>query len=99
LQRQAKEASELWRKLKLDTDGTGDGGPPDLQTLWTAVQEAGVQWDKKRENGFSKAKAQLFSFLDTMEAYSSLFSVIPDGEWYSSLLTGVVSSVVKVNPT
>ncbi|OAA35948.1 hypothetical protein NOR_07756 [Metarhizium rileyi] len=99
LQVHAREAAELWRKLKLNIESTEllEDGPPTIPTLLKAVDDAVVQWDKKREKGFGKAKSQFFSFLDTMEAHKYLFSVIPNGDKYTSLLTGIVTSVVKAS--
>ncbi|CZR56709.1 uncharacterized protein PAC_06598 [Phialocephala subalpina] len=99
LQIQAKEAAELWRKLKLNIEDvkTLDGGPPTVETLWETVHEAQGKWDTKKEKGFGKAKAQFFSFLETMDNHKFLFSVIPNGDKYTSLLTGVVSSIVKAS--
>lgn len=84
--------------MKLDIGGTEllEAEPPTIPTLWQAVGDASIQWDKKKEKGFGKAKSQFFSFLDTMDAHKYLFSVIPNGDKYTSLLTGVVTSVVKV---
>ncbi|KAK8867395.1 hypothetical protein PGQ11_005973 [Apiospora arundinis] len=99
LQLEAKAASDLWRKLKLDIGDLGVSGDqvPSVQTLWAAVNDAQSEWAKKKESGFGKAKSQFFSFLETMDSHKYLFSVIPNGEKYTSLITGIVTSVVKAS--
>lgn len=98
LHAEAKEAAELWRCLELDIgDLAGRGDQiPTVETLWAAVRQAQAQWEKKREKGFGRARAQLFSFLETMDEHKYLFSIIPNGDKYTSLITGVVTSIVKV---
>lgn len=99
LQGQAKKLAELWRQLKLDSGdigGLSEGSLPSLNTLWNAAHDAESQWAKKKEKGFGKAKARLFTFLDTMDAHKYLFSIIPNGDKYTSLLTGSLTSIVKV---
>lgn len=68
-----------------------------MQTLSAAVNDAQSEWAKRNESGFGKAKSQFFSFLETMDSHKYLFSVIPNGEKYTSLITGIVTSVVKVS--
>ncbi|KAK8104990.1 hypothetical protein PG999_008349 [Apiospora kogelbergensis] len=99
LQFEAKAASELWRSLKLDIRDFGGSGNqiPSVQTLRTAVHGAQAQWNKKSESGFGKAKTQFFSFLETMDSHKYLFSVIPNGDKYTSLITGIITSVVKAS--
>jgi hypothetical protein len=41
-------------------------------------------------------KNRFLNFAETMNDYSYLFSIVPSGDKYTSLITGVVSSVVKV---
>ncbi|KAK8052307.1 hypothetical protein PG993_003692 [Apiospora rasikravindrae] len=99
LQSEAKAASELWRSLKLDVGDFGGSGDqvPSVQTLWAAVHDAQAQWTKRNEKGFGKARAQFFSFLETMDSHKYLFSVIPNGDKYTSLITGIVTTVVKAS--
>lgn len=100
LQEKAKELAELWRKLKLDVGDVGgvfENGPPSLDILWKVAHNAESEWAKKKEKGFGKVKARLFIFLDAMDAHKYLLSIIPNGDKYTSLLTGVLTSVVKVS--
>ncbi|KAI2464414.1 hypothetical protein F4781DRAFT_72887 [Annulohypoxylon bovei var. microspora] len=99
LQAGAKEATDLWKKLQLDIGDLGARGEqiPTVETLWTAVRQAQTQWDKKKEKGFGRAKAHLFSFFETMNEHKYLFSIIPNGDKYTSLITGVITSIVKAS--
>lgn len=98
LQVQAKEMAGLWRKLKLDNGALGlsESELPDMNNLMKAVRDGEVEWNKKKEKGFGKVKEKFKSFLETMHAHGYLFSIIPDGSMYTSLLVGVLTSVVKV---
>ncbi|KAI0454811.1 hypothetical protein F5B21DRAFT_474335 [Xylaria acuta] len=99
LQREAKEAANLWRNLKLDIGDLELSGDqiPTITTLWAAVNQAQSRWVNKSESGFGKAKTQLFSFLETMDSHRYLFSIIPNGDKYTSLITGVITSIVKAS--
>lgn len=100
LQGQAKELAGLWLQLKLDAGdigGLSEDGIPSLSTLWKVAHDAESEWAKKRDKGFGKAKARLFTFLDTMDAHKYLFSIIPNGDKYTSLLTGSLTSIVKAS--
>ncbi|KAJ8121203.1 hypothetical protein ONZ43_g2285 [Nemania bipapillata] len=93
LQQAAKETANLWRSLKLDIGDLGPAGDqvPTITTLWAAIEQAQSQWAKRSETGFGKAKAQLFSFMETLDSHKYLFSIIPNGDKYTSLITGVAS--------
>ncbi|KAI0883763.1 uncharacterized protein GGS22DRAFT_189731 [Annulohypoxylon maeteangense] len=99
LRAEAKETTELWESLRLDIGDLGIPGDqiPTVETLWTAVLQAQTQWDKKKEKGFGRAKVHLFSFLETMDEHKYLFSIIPNGDKYTSLITGVITSIVKAS--
>ncbi len=74
----------------------GASNIPTLDNLLRAVQRAEADWEEKKKAGFGKAKGRFRDFLETMDDHSYLFSVIPDGDKYTSLITGIVTSVVKV---
>ncbi|KAI0186884.1 hypothetical protein EV127DRAFT_483846 [Xylaria flabelliformis] len=99
LQQEAKEAANLWRSLKLDLGDLEPFGDqiPTINTLWAAINQAQMQWIKKSESGFGKAKTQLFCFFETMDSHKYLFSIIPNGDKYTSLITGVITSIASVN--
>ncbi|KAL1865530.1 hypothetical protein Daus18300_007175 [Diaporthe australafricana] len=96
---QAKEMADLWRKLMLDNGAVGlsQSEPPDMNTLMKAVHDGEVEWNKRKDKGFGKVKEKFKSFLETMHAHGYLFSVIPNGSMYTSLLIGVLTSVVKAS--
>lgn len=102
LEEQWKRLTEVWSKFqsqfKLESLGPGDSPPP-IEDIVKEVEEAEKTWNAKKESGVGKAKAGVENFLSMMNDHSFLFSVIPDGDKYTSLITGVVSSVVKVCPT
>ncbi|PLN81339.1 hypothetical protein BDW42DRAFT_193862 [Aspergillus taichungensis] len=68
---------------------------PNINTLREIVGDAQVEWETKRGKGFGKVKRYVSDFLDLMNDHSYLFKFIPAGDKYISLITGVVSSVVK----
>jgi len=72
------------------------GGLPSLDMFLQDVLGKEEAWAKKHETGLGKTKRGIEKFLTTMNDHSYLFSVIPNGDKYTSLITGVVTSVVKV---
>lgn len=70
--------------------------PLTIQELTSQVQNDMQAWASKRESGYGKARTRIQNFLSVMNDHSYLFSVIPNGDKYTSLVTGVISSVVKV---
>jgi hypothetical protein len=69
---------------------------PNVATLQKVVNDAQAKWETKKGTGFGKLKTYVSDFLGMMDDHSYLFKVIPAGDKYISLITGVVSSVVKV---
>ena len=69
---------------------------PNINTLREIVGDAQLEWETKRGKGFGKVKSYVSDFLELMDDHSYLFKFIPAGDKYISLITGVVSSVVKV---
>lgn len=69
---------------------------PSIKTVKTAVRGVVATWEEKNEKGIGKAATFLTRYCDTLLAHSQLFSVIPEGDKYISVFTGVVSSLVKV---
>lgn len=55
-----------------------------------------MDWQAKRSKGLGKVKSYVVDFLEMMDDHSFLFKFIPTGDKYISLITGVISSVVKV---
>jgi hypothetical protein len=99
LERQCMEAAKTWKEFKKnfpELSAEGDSRVPTIETLQDQVVAAQRKWASQRNKGFGKAKEQTMSFLESLEGHKALFSVIPSGDKYTSLFTGVVSSVVKV---
>jgi hypothetical protein len=97
-----KKAVEMWREFghlfpDVEQSEQANGlSVPTIDRLQAALETAVTKRDGKQEQGFRKAKNGFFDFLETMNDYSSLFSVVPTNDKYTSLITGLVSSIVKV---
>ncbi|KAM6512108.1 hypothetical protein FSOLCH5_009826 [Fusarium solani] len=92
----------VWKRFSdlLPSDMTSPHSPnnvPTISTLYEAIQQAEQEWTAKQAKGLTAVKGKFMHFADTMNDYSYLFKVIPDGDKYTSLITGVVSSVVTVS--
>ncbi|RDH36294.1 hypothetical protein BDQ94DRAFT_167912 [Aspergillus welwitschiae] len=94
---------EIWQRFRehhheLPAVGAGQLVPevPNITTLRNIVQDAQVEWQAKRSKGLGKIKSYVADFLEMMDDHSYLFKFIPTGDKYISLITGVVSSVVKI---
>lgn len=100
LDKQKKRITETWKEFSadfgLENTAIASKDPPGIEALLSAVTGANKAWAQNREYGLGKAKNNVESFLRAMNDCSFLFSVIPNGSMYTSLVTGVVSSVVKV---
>jgi hypothetical protein len=102
LEKECKELAEIWadfqsRLPEADQQLPLNQGLPNIRTVKTTVEAAARNWEAKKESGFGKAKDYLFKFCDTLVAHSELFSIFPQGDKYTSLFTGVLSSIVKVS--
>ncbi|KAF7555178.1 hypothetical protein G7Z17_g2378 [Cylindrodendrum hubeiense] len=102
LEKQRKELVETWDTFQHLFHGDGESvrppnSIPTIETLRVAINQAQGAWLAKKTKGFGKAKDRFFDFLDTMNDHSYLFKVIPSGDKYISLITGVVSSVVTAS--
>lgn len=92
---------DLWKRFSYVFAAENDSlqpanSVPSISTLFKAIDQAQAEWDEKQTKGFGVAKGRFLNFAVTMNEYSYLFSVVPSGDKYVSLITGVVSSVVKV---
>lgn len=101
LESQRKELIETWQNFQHlfhdDQESTRPANSiPTIETLRRAIDQSQDAWLAKKTKGFGKAKDRFFDFLDTMNDHSYLFNIIPSGDKYISLITGVVSSVVTV---
>ncbi|KAK3322846.1 hypothetical protein B0H66DRAFT_620668 [Apodospora peruviana] len=102
LERHKRKLVERWESFNSNHPGLqGEGvfqegrGPPRLDSLLHAAQDAEAAWEKKKESGIGKAKSAIENFMETMNNHSYLFSIIPSGDKYTSLITGVMTSITK----
>lgn len=93
----AKRWKEFNSSLKIGVILTENDDPPHVNTLLQAVGAAEEEWTKRKESGLGKTKSAVENFLNTLNDHSYLFSIIPNGDKYTSLITGVITSVVKVS--
>lgn len=70
---------------------------PRIETLWKAVHDAEIACKKRRETGFGKTRSAIERFMNTMNNYSYIFSVIPNGDRYTCLVTGIITSITKAS--
>lgn len=103
LEKHKKQVAERWETFHADHPDSWPGdvfvegqGPPPIGAFLQVVQDAEAAWEKKKEDGFGKAKSVVENFLYTMDNHSNLFGVIPSGHWYTSLISGVLTSITKV---
>lgn len=93
----AQTWDDFQRKIKHPgTHDLGTKGPPSFHDLQSIMRETVRDWDARGNSGVSKAKNSFLEFSDTLLSFSDLFSIIPDGDKYVSLFTGVISTTVKV---
>ncbi|KAI2622557.1 hypothetical protein GGR54DRAFT_599023 [Hypoxylon sp. NC1633] len=100
LEQQCRKVAETWRTFKSHFPGQWADGidkPPSIMTLKSEVDSAQKKLEKRSEHGWRRVKKNLLSFMDTLDGHKALFSIIPSGSIYTSLLVGVVSSVVKAS--
>jgi hypothetical protein len=102
LEKECKELIEVWADFQSHLPKADQQLPlnQDLLNIGTvkkAVEAVAQDWEAKKESKFGKAKDYLFKFCDTLVAHSELFSIFPQGDKYTSLFTGVLSSIVKVS--
>ncbi|KAI0386544.1 hypothetical protein F5Y04DRAFT_124628 [Hypomontagnella monticulosa] len=84
-------------RLALGAVGRASTRPPTIRELTAQVESDMKVWANKRESGYGKARTRIQNFLSVMNDHAYLFSVIPSGDKYTSLVTGVISSVVKAS--
>jgi hypothetical protein len=61
------------------------------------VENAVKHQEAKKETVFGKANNYLFKFCGTFAAHSDLFCIFFQGDKYTCLFIGVLSSIVKVS--
>jgi hypothetical protein len=100
LYNQHQRILELWERFNhIYPDGSPSNETnniPTIEMLYQAIDQAQAAWQDKQARGVRPIRDKFYSFAETMSEYSYLFSIIPNSNEYTSLITGVVSSVVKV---
>lgn len=71
------------------------GGPPSVEDLQSIMETTVQNWNSRCDSGLGRAKENFLNFSGTLLQFSDLFSIIPSGDKYISLLTGVISTTVK----
>ncbi|KAI0178876.1 hypothetical protein GGR52DRAFT_278194 [Hypoxylon sp. FL1284] len=101
LEQQGRRVANIWRDFKSHFPGLewvdGVDKPPTIVALQEQVISAHKDLETRSERGWRRVKSNLSRFLESLEGHKALFSVIPDGTLYTSLLVGVISSVVKAS--
>ena len=92
----------VWQEFQSRFPGVDDpiGIEDKVPSIWTvkSVVESTVRdWEEKQEKGLGKAKQFLIDYCDTLVSHSNLFAIFPQGDKYTSLFTGVTSSVIHVS--
>lgn len=101
LEKECKTLKEAWEDFRLkipeaDRQLPIYQGVPNIWTVKQSVALAEQEWAAKKETGVGKAKDYFFSFCETLDTHSQMFRIFPQGDKYTSLFTGVISSIVKV---
>ncbi|XXH05540.1 Vacuolar protein sorting-associated protein atg6 [Hypoxylon texense] len=101
LEQQCRKVAEIWRDFKSHFPGLewtdSIDRPPSIMALQEQVVSAQKDLETRSEHGWRRVKNNFSRFLESLEGHKALFSVIPEGNMYTSLLVGVVSSVVKAS--
>lgn len=100
--------TDIWRSVskkssvsdvlqKAGLPAIDESNPPTIHTLRQVLQGL----EKKRENEagtlWGRTRANMMAFADTMNGHKQLFSLFPSESIYTSVLSGVVSTVILVS--
>ncbi|EGO55982.1 hypothetical protein NEUTE1DRAFT_86754 [Neurospora tetrasperma FGSC 2508] len=102
LEVQSRDLIDTWRRLSKSLPGMGDLSPqgtwiPTISTLKQAVVQAENTMKAKKLNGFGLLKDRFHSLIQTLDDHKYMFAIIPQGDRYVSLFTGVVSFIAKAS--
>ncbi|ROW03610.1 hypothetical protein VPNG_07167 [Cytospora leucostoma] len=102
LHRECTEVIQVWIKFQADYPDVGimmpgSKGPPSVATLKETVDSAIRSWKTRHEEGFGKVRKNFQDFSETVLDFSDIFTIIPQGDKYISLFTGIISTVVKAS--
>lgn len=93
LQGEAENLSEVLKKAF----------PDDSRQVWTyedlsqAVHKSRTAWESKERLGKGKPQRLFHSLMSKFDMHSGLFSIVPSGNLYASLLTGAATILVKAS--
>lgn len=104
MEEECKQLAEVWGDFqsRFPDLGTSDllyNELPSIRTVRVVVEGVVNQWERKQDKGLRKAKNYLTSYCDTLLCHADLFAMFPQGDKYTSLFTGVLSTVVKASIT
>lgn len=99
--KERKELADTWLRFQTKYPEHSEllpniRGPPSIETLRSIMKNTAQDWEEKRSGGFGRAKEKIIGFSESLVSFSDLFSIIPQGDKYVSLITGVVSTTIKV---
>lgn len=78
----------------------GVKGPPSLDTLRSTMSSTVKDWKNHSDTRLTNARDNFLEFSQTLVVFSDLFSIIPQGDKYVSLFTGVLSTTITAcDPT
>ncbi|KAK1773789.1 hypothetical protein QBC45DRAFT_339128 [Copromyces sp. CBS 386.78] len=102
LEAQSRVLIDTWKRFSKWLPGMEDMSPegtwiPTVKTLETAIMEAAKSREAQNQVGFGLLKDRFLTLMETLETHKNLFSIIPKGDKYVSLFTGVVSVIAKAS--
>lgn len=72
---------------------------PTIEGVLDQVRQVHLKIDAKRKSGFmGKTKSLFHKFCKTIDSHKSLLGILPEGNEYISIITGVLHLVVQVRP-
>lgn len=98
LNNRCKEAVKLWKDLCRRSHNGSDlevFNIPSLEKLSAATNKMISDRKSHHQSSFHVAKESFLDFVNVMSDYSYIFSVFPSGEKYTSVITGVLSTIAK----
>ncbi|KAG8158199.1 hypothetical protein KVR01_011960 [Diaporthe batatas] len=105
LLRQCQEVTGVWKEFcknsvikralhKTDISLVDEFHPPTIDTLQRVVQHLGSARTDRSQEGWGKFKANALAFAESLNGHKALFSIFPSENIYTSLLSGIVSTIV-----
>lgn len=98
----SRRVVDAWRQLDDQIHDEKDQKPasileiPTVAELRVTVTKLDENFQKARQTRPGRIKEGFLGFVNTLDDYSYVFQVIPNNDKYTSLITGVLSSIAKV---